>query len=192
MINIMRVMKVFIVFCLGMALSFSAFAQSDVEEGSMTAEGSATAVESSTTVASTETAEGSATAVESSTTTGSATTGSASIDDDDVYRFAEVMPNFNGDRDIWIKENLRYPASALENDISGKVFVTFIVEKDGSVSNARVVQGIDKDLNEEAVRVVSSMPKWTPGQMGGEFVRVQFTIPVNFSFTYRPETEVAK
>ncbi len=102
------------------------------------------------------------------------------------------MPNFNGDRDIWIKENLRYPASALENDISGKVFVTFIVEKDGSVSNARVVQGIDKDLNEEAVRVVSSMPKWTPGQVNGEFVRVQFTIPVNFSFTYRPETEVAK
>ncbi len=180
------------VFCLGMSLSFSAFAQEDVEESSATAVGSSTTADGSATAVETSTTPGSTTAVESSSTESSAAPSSASINDDDVYRFAEVMPNFNGDRDIWIKENLRYPASALENDISGKVFVTFIVEKDGSVSNARVVQGIDKDLNEEAVRVVSSMPKWTPGQVNGEFVRVQFTIPVNFSFTYRPETEVAK
>jgi protein TonB len=69
---------------------------------------------------------------------------------------------------------------ALENGISGRVIVKFVVEKDGSVSGVTLVRGVDKDLDREAIRVVKSMPKWQPGKNNGQAVRCYFNLPVNF------------
>lgn len=103
---------------------------------------------------------------------------------DDVFIIVEDMPQFRGgtvDRfSTWVKERVKYPQIAQENGIQGKVFIEFIVEPDGSVSNVKVARGVDKSLDDEAVRVVSSSPKWTPGKQRGSPVRVRFTITVNF------------
>ena len=82
----------------------------------------------------------------------------------------------------YIQENIKYPQSAKDNKIEGRVFVSFVVEKDGSITNAAVMRGIDKECDAEALRVVASMPKWTPGQHKGEVVRTQFTIPIYYKF----------
>ena len=104
---------------------------------------------------------------------------------DSIYRVAEVMPQYpGGPNEImrYIQENIKYPQSAKANKIEGRVFVSFVVEKDGSITNAVVLRGIDKECDAEALRVVSSMPKWTPGQHKGEVVRTQFTIPIYYKF----------
>ena len=104
---------------------------------------------------------------------------------DSIYRVAEVMPQYpGGPNEImrYIQENIKYPQSAKANKIEGRVYVTFVVEKDGSITNAAVLRGIDKECDAEALRVVSSMPKWTPGQQKGEVVRTQFTIPIYYKF----------
>ena len=75
---------------------------------------------------------------------------------------------------------MKYPQIALENGVQGKVFVQFVVEKDGSVSNIKVVRGVDASLDKEAVRVVSVMPKWKPGKQRGKAVRVAYTLPIAF------------
>ena len=93
------------------------------------------------------------------------------------------MPQFPGGPNELMKylgENIKYPQSAIDNKIEGRVFVSFVVEKDGSVTNAEVMRGIDKDCDAEALRVVSSMPKWKPASNKGEDVRVKFTVPVIF------------
>ena len=69
---------------------------------------------------------------------------------------------------------------ALENGIQGKVFVEFVIEKDGSITNVRVLRSVDPSLDKEAIRVVSSMPKWKPGKQRGKAVRVSYTVPINF------------
>ncbi len=102
---------------------------------------------------------------------------------DSIYRVAEVMPQYpGGPNEImrYIQENIKYPQSAKANKIEGRVFVSFVVEKDGSITNAAVMRGIDKECDAEALRVVSSMPKWTPGQQDGKNVRTQFTIPIYY------------
>ncbi len=97
----------------------------------------------------------------------------------------EVRPEFmKGDENSflsdWVYTYLRYPESALEYGISGTVIVEFIVEKDGSVTNVKAVKGKDQDLMDEAVRVIAVSPKWKPGTIGGEKVRVKYSIPVEF------------
>ena len=107
------------------------------------------------------------------------------VTQDSIYRVSDAMPEYPGGPNEmmrYIQENIKYPQSAIDNKIEGRVFVTFVVEKDGSISNAAVLRGIDKECDAEALRVVSSMPKWNPGQHKGEVVRTQFTIPIIYKF----------
>lgn len=102
----------------------------------------------------------------------------------EAFVFVEEMPQFPGGQDAlfkFIAQNLKYPKDAVEMDIQGKVYVRFIVEADGRVTNVNVVRGIHSSLDNEAVRVVNSMPEWKPGKQNGKDVRVQFTLPINFS-----------
>ena len=100
-------------------------------------------------------------------------------DGDIPFITVEKMPRFNGDLNTWLRKNLRYPASA-EMGIGGKVFIEFVVEKDGSISSINVVRSADPDLSQEAIRVVKAMPKWIPGMQRDKAVRVRFTIPITF------------
>ena len=96
----------------------------------------------------------------------------------------ENMPEFQGgDLGLmkFIQENVKYPEKAREYNITGKVFVSFIVDKQGNVTNVKIVRGVDKNLDAEAKRVVSSLPKYKPGKQRGKPVRVMFTIPINFT-----------
>lgn len=104
-------------------------------------------------------------------------------DTDSIYEVVEDMPEFPGGMSAlvdFMSKNVKYPKSAIDNNIEGKTFVEFVVEKDGSVSNVRTKKGFDKDCDAEAERVVKAMPKWTPGKVGGEAVRVSFVLPVAF------------
>ena len=106
-------------------------------------------------------------------------------DDEEFFMVVENMPEFpGGDLGLmkYIQKNVRYPAIAKEYNITGKVYISFIVDKQGSVTNVKVVRGVDKNLDEEAVRVVKSLPKYKPGKQRGKPVRVMFTIPINFTF----------
>ena len=112
--------------------------------------------------------------------------GEGYLDEDGKRYFmvVENMPEFpGGDVGLmkYIQKNVRYPAIAKEYNITGKVFIQFIVDKSGSVTNVKVVRGVDKNLDAEAVRVVKSLPKYKPGKQRGKPVRVMFTIPVNFT-----------
>ena len=80
----------------------------------------------------------------------------------------------------WVYQYIKYPSSALERGVQGTVMVEFIVEKDGKVSDVRVVRGVDEYLDAEAVKVVSASPKWKPGKVDGERVRASISIPVEF------------
>ncbi len=108
------------------------------------------------------------------------------VEDEDrpgVYMIVEQMPEFpGGDKSLFqfIADNTKYPADAKEKGIKGRVFVNFIVEPDGSVSDIKVLRGIGSGCDEEAVRVVESMPKFKPGMQNGEAVRVSYTVPVIF------------
>ena len=100
-----------------------------------------------------------------------------------VYIVVEQMPEFpGGDKGFhqFIADNIKYPAEAKEEGLKGRVFVNFIVEPDGSVSDIRVLRGIGGGCDEEAVRVVESMPRFKPGMQDGEAVRVSYTVPVFF------------
>lgn len=103
--------------------------------------------------------------------------------DEPTFNLVEQMPEFPGGIDAmrqYIAGNLQYPEQALKEKITGKVYVSFIVEKDGSVSNVKVLHGIGGGCDDEAVRVVSNMPRWKPGMKKGNPVRVQYTLPLNF------------
>ena len=101
-------------------------------------------------------------------------------DGDIPFITVEKMPRFNGDLNTWLRKNLRYPARCAEMGIGGKVFIEFVVEKDGSISSINVVRSADQDLSQEAIRVVKAMPKWIPGMQRDKAVRVRFTIPITF------------
>ena len=105
-------------------------------------------------------------------------------DSSPTFTATEQMPQFMGGDlrsfQIWVSQRLVYPPIAQENGIQGTVVVQFIVEKDGSLSNIKVLRSPDNSLSKEAVRVVSSSPKWTPGRQNGEAVRVQYRIPIGF------------
>jgi protein TonB len=101
-----------------------------------------------------------------------------------VYEQVEQMPVFQGGESElrnFIGSSVKYPVEAMKNKIQGKVFVGFIIAKNGSVRNVKIVRGADPMLDAEALRVVSSMPKWIPGEQKGKNVAVQYTIPINFA-----------
>jgi len=104
--------------------------------------------------------------------------------DADVFYIVEDMPEFPGGELAlrqYIANNIEYPLAAQDNGIQGKVYVTFVVSKDGSVANAKIARGVDPALDKEALRVVNSLPKWTPGKQRGENVNVSYTVPINFA-----------
>jgi periplasmic protein TonB len=104
--------------------------------------------------------------------------------EEEIFTVVESMPEFPGGPAKmmeYIAKNIKYPAMARESGIQGRVFVNFVVEPDGSVSNVKVLRGIGGGCDEEAVRVVESMPKWTPGRQRGKAVRVSFNLPVRFT-----------
>ena len=80
----------------------------------------------------------------------------------------------------WLSTQINYPADAAEAGITGRVIVSFVIEKDGSISNARVVRSIHPSLDAEAIRIVKTMPKWIPGKNNGQTVRVEYTLPISF------------
>lgn len=102
---------------------------------------------------------------------------------EEIFTFVEEYPAFpGGDRALkeYIVNNIKYPEVARQSGITGIVYVQFVVEKDGSISDVKVVRGIGGGCDEEAVRVVKSMPKWKPGKQRGQPVRVYFTLPIEF------------
>ena len=102
---------------------------------------------------------------------------------DMVFDVVEVMPQYPGGQIEMLKyimENIKYPEQAMKEGIQGRVTVRFIVEKDGSISNVKPVLSVHPLLDKEAVRVVKSMPKWSPGKQNGKPVRVRFNVPVMF------------
>ncbi len=101
-----------------------------------------------------------------------------------IFQVVENDPEFPGGVEAlmkYLQQNIKYPQLARENNITGRVYVTFVVERDGSVTGVRVVRDIGGGCGQEAVRVVKAMPKWSPGKQRGKAVRVQYNLPVNFS-----------
>ena len=101
----------------------------------------------------------------------------------EIFKIVEEMPSFPGGEAKlmeYVSKNIKYPQIARETGIQGRVFVNFVVEPDGSVSNVTVLRGIGGGCDEEAMRVVKNMPKWKPGKQRGKAVRVQYMLPVNF------------
>ena len=106
------------------------------------------------------------------------------IEDDQPFLIAETMPSFQGG-DLntfrtWVQQNVRFPQIALENGIQGRVVLTFVIEKDGRLTNIEVLQTPDRSLSEEAIRVLSKSPKWSPGKQRNQAVRVKYNLPVDF------------
>lgn len=110
----------------------------------------------------------------------------------DVFDVVEEMPQYPGGPQAlfeFLSNNVKYPEEAEKAGIQGRVIATFVVEKDGSVSNAKVVKSVDPLLDAEALRVISAMPKWKPGKQNGKVVRVKYTVPLSFHFDGVRESE---
>ncbi len=106
--------------------------------------------------------------------------------EDVIFTVVEDQPLYPGGEEArlrFLEENLRYPLVAREAGIQGTVFVTFVVERDGSVTDVRILRGIGGGCDEEAIRVVKLMPRWEPGRQRGQAVRVQFSMPIRFILT---------
>lgn len=106
------------------------------------------------------------------------------VEETTIFTVVENDPEFPGGMDAlykYLAQNIKYPQLARDNNITGKVYVTFVVERDGSIANPKVLRDIGGGCGAEAIRVIKSMPKWTPGKQRGKAVRVQFNLPVNFS-----------
>ncbi|MBR6086311.1 MAG: energy transducer TonB [Prevotella sp.] len=100
-----------------------------------------------------------------------------------VFDVVEQMPSYpggNGALMQYLSSHIKYPVIAEENGIQGRVICTFVVERDGSITDVRIAKSVDPSLDKEAMRVVSSMPKWIPGKQNGSAVRVKYTLPVTF------------
>lgn len=103
--------------------------------------------------------------------------------EEEIFAFVEIMPEFpSGEAALlrFLQMNIRYPAEAVTKNIQGTVMVEFVVEKDGSISQPRVVKGIGGGCNEESLRVIRLMPKWKPAKQKGKNVRVYYTVPITF------------
>ena len=102
---------------------------------------------------------------------------------DEAFAVVEQMPEFPGGMKelmTYLKDNIKYPKAAQENGIQGRVIVQFVVEKDGTPTEFKVIRSVDPDLDAEALRVMKEMPKWKPGMQRGQVVRVKYTVPVTF------------
>ena len=102
---------------------------------------------------------------------------------DKVFEVVDEMPSFPGGQSAlfdFMAKNIKYPEVAEDNGIQGRVILTFIVKKDGALSDVRVAKSVDPALDKEAVRLIKSMPKWSPWIEKGQFVNVKFTVPVTF------------
>ena len=102
---------------------------------------------------------------------------------EEVFRAVEQMPQFpGGDAELmkFLRDNIVYPAMAQENNVQGKVIVQFVVTKTGDIGEVKVVKSVDRDLDNEAVRLVKKLPKFIPGRMNGQAVNVWYTLPVQF------------
>lgn len=102
---------------------------------------------------------------------------------EEVFMVAEQMPEYPGGMKEMLKflqENVKYPENAMKNNVQGRVIVQFVVEKDGTPTEFKVLRSVDPDLDAEALRVMKAMPKWKPGMQKGQVVRVKFTVPVSF------------
>ena len=101
----------------------------------------------------------------------------------EIFQIVEEMPEYpGGEKKLleYVGKSVKYPQIARESGIQGRVFVNFVIEPDGSVSNVKVLRGIGGGCDEEAMRVIKAMPKWKPGKQRGKAVRVSYTLPVNF------------
>ncbi len=109
-----------------------------------------------------------------------------------IFTVVEEMPTYKGGKDAmlqYLSSNIKYPEEAKKNGIQGRSFVTFIVEKDGRVSNVSLLRGFNDACDNEAMRVVKTMPAWNPGKQEGKPVRVQFNLPISFKLDNNKETE---
>ena len=100
-----------------------------------------------------------------------------------IVVISDVMPEFPGGDEAlfaYLSQNINYPTEAKDAKLEGRVYVTFVIEKDGQVSNAKILRDIGGGCGEEAIRVVNNMPKWKPGSQDGKPVRTQFNLPVSF------------
>ena len=100
-----------------------------------------------------------------------------------IFTVVETMPEFPGGQGAllqYLAKSIKYPVIAQENGIQGRVSCSFVVNKDGSIVDAEVIRGVDPSLDKEALRVIGTMPKWTPGKQRGKPVRVKYTVPVTF------------
>lgn len=112
-------------------------------------------------------------------------TGSGVVEEEEnvVFQVVETMPSFpGGDAALFkfLSDNVKYPVIAQENGIQGRVICQFVVNRDGTIVDVVVVRPVDPSLDKEAIRVIKSMPRWTPGRQRGKAVRVKYTLPVNF------------
>lgn len=102
---------------------------------------------------------------------------------DEVFKVVEVDPEFPGGEEAlykYLAENIKYPVMAKNNKVEGRVYITFVIEKDGTVSDAKVLRSVNEELDAEALRAINAMPKWKPGMQRGVPVRVQYNIPISF------------
>ena len=105
------------------------------------------------------------------------------VEETKVFEVVEQMPSFpGGDAALmaYLRDNMKYPVVAAENGVQGRVVVSFVVERDGSITDVKVARSVDPSLDREAVRVVKSMPHWIPGKQNGSAVRVKYNVPVSF------------
>lgn len=112
-----------------------------------------------------------------------------SHDGNEIYTAVEHSAQFPGGINAfyaYIGKSIRYPAEARQHNVQGRVYLTFVVEKDGSLSDAKVLRGIGSGCDEEAVRVIKESPKWQPGQQNGKVVRQQYTVPIQFTLAPQP------
>jgi periplasmic protein TonB len=102
---------------------------------------------------------------------------------DEIFLFVDQMPVFPGGEDALLRflaSTVRYPSDALHNNIDGRVFVQFVIDAKGKVTNVTIIRSVHPSLDREALRVVNSMPDWTPGMQNGRRVRVSYTVPIMF------------
>jgi protein TonB len=103
--------------------------------------------------------------------------------EEEIYVFVEEQPQFpGGERALqqYLANSINYPLIAQENGIQGKVFISFVINENGDISDVTLVRGVDAALDKEALRVIRSLPKWKPGKQGGKAVKVRYNVPINF------------
>ena len=119
-------------------------------------------------------------------------TTAAPTTNEEVFVIVDAPPTYPGGDEArleFLKSNIQYPQEAKEKGIQGMVYVGFIVEKDGTVNDVKLLRGVDKLIDDEALRVVKLMPKWTPGRQKGEIVRVSYNMPIKFTLSTETENE---